>query len=103
MTHTWDAIGALTWMCILYCHIRFMNALKAQGIDRSTLPYVAPLQPYASYVALGMTFIVTLFKGFDSFIKPHNSTADVPDFNSTRFITSYIGIVSFSTILRYSK
>lgn len=26
--------------------------MKAQGIDRATLPYRAPLQPYASYYGL---------------------------------------------------
>ena len=38
--------GALTWMSILFSHIRVMGALKAQGISRDTLPYKAPFQPW---------------------------------------------------------
>lgn len=41
--------GALTWLGILYSHIRFMQALKAQGISRNDLPYKAPFQPYACF------------------------------------------------------
>lgn len=44
--------GALTWMSILVSHIRFMQALKAQGIPRASLPYIAPLQPYFAWFAL---------------------------------------------------
>lgn len=31
--------GGITWMCILYSHIRFMKALKHQGMSRDDLPY----------------------------------------------------------------
>jgi amino acid permease len=41
----------------------FMRALKAQGIDRNTLPYKAPFQPYASWFALIFTGIVLFFNG----------------------------------------
>ncbi|KAG8899377.1 hypothetical protein FRB99_006759 [Tulasnella sp. 403] len=77
--------GATTWMCIVLSHIRFMKALKAQGIDRSTLPYRAPLQPWGSYFAFVVTAIITFFKGFDSFIP----------WNTTTFITNYIGAPVF--------
>jgi len=40
-----------------------MRALKAQGIDRNTLPYKAPFQPYASWFALIFTGIVLFFNG----------------------------------------
>jgi len=96
-------------MGILGSHIAFMKALKAQGISRDTLPWKAPLQPYAAYVAFVITAIVTLFKGasdarptvapfahavrfvltcapspgFDSFI---------PKFNYKTFITNYCAV-----------
>lgn len=28
--------GGLTWMSIAYCHIRFVKAFEAQGIDRAS-------------------------------------------------------------------
>ncbi|KAK4045964.1 amino acid transporter [Microbotryomycetes sp. JL201] len=75
--------GALTWLSILFSHIRFMQALKAQGISRDTLPWKAPFQPYAAWFAFIVTSIVTLFKGFDAF---------TPKFNHKTFITSYLGL-----------
>ncbi|CEQ40091.1 SPOSA6832_01675 [Sporobolomyces salmonicolor] len=85
--HTAHALGAppqaLTWMSILWSHIRFMQALKAQGLSRDELPWKAPFQPYMAYTALVIVAIVTLFKGFDSF---------TPKFNHATFITSYLGI-----------
>ncbi|KAG6832374.1 hypothetical protein H0H92_002642 [Tricholoma furcatifolium] len=60
--------GAITWMCIAFCHIRFMKALKVHGLDRQNLPYKAPLQPWGSWFALIATAIITVFKGFDTFI-----------------------------------
>ncbi|KAG9318440.1 dicarbixylic amino acid permease [Chiua virens] len=58
-----SAYGALTWMAIAYTHIRFMGALKTQGVSRDTLPYKAPLQPYGSWFALVCTGVIMLFKG----------------------------------------
>ncbi|GAA5847632.1 hypothetical protein JCM5353_004163 [Sporobolomyces roseus] len=75
--------GALTWMSILWSHIRFMKALKAQGISRDDLPWKAPFQPYFAWVSLIFVGIVTLFKGFDSF---------TPRFAHDTFITNYLGI-----------
>ena len=66
--------------------------MKIQGMDRSTLPYIAPFQPYSSWIALVITSVVIFFKGFDSFIKPSpTSTADA--FSVRNFITNYVGLV----------
>ncbi|KAF9233829.1 dicarboxylic amino acid permease [Melanogaster broomeanus] len=77
--------GAITWMCISYTHIAFMRALKAQGIDRNSLPYKAPLQPFGSWFALCFTGLVLTFNGFSTFLP----------FVSSSFITSYISIPIF--------
>lgn len=58
-----STFGAITWMCICFTHIRFMKALKAQGMSRDDLPYKAPFQPWGSWFALVATAIITLFKG----------------------------------------
>lgn len=44
--------GMISWTGILWTSIRWNKGLKAQGIDRKTLPYMAPLQPYLSYCQL---------------------------------------------------
>ncbi|TFK88698.1 dicarbixylic amino acid permease [Polyporus arcularius HHB13444] len=80
-----STFGAITWMCICYTHIRFMKALKAQGMSRDDLPYKAPFQPYGSWFALGATAIITLFKGFDTFMP----------FKVDTFITAYIAVPAF--------
>ncbi|KAI0064602.1 hypothetical protein BV25DRAFT_1823006 [Artomyces pyxidatus] len=80
-----STFGAITWMCICYSHIRFMKALEAQGMSRGNLPYKAPFQPYGSWFALISTAIITIFKGFDTFIP----------FTTDTFVTSYIGLPTF--------
>ncbi|KAF8522315.1 putative DIP5-glutamate and aspartate permease [Hysterangium stoloniferum] len=84
-TNLVSTFGAITWMCILYSHIRFMKALKLAGISRDSLPYKAPFQPYGAWFALINTGIITLFKGFDSFMP----------FVTATFATSYVGIPAF--------
>lgn len=80
-----STFGALTWMTILYSHMRFMRGLKAQGISRDDLPYKAPFQPWGNWLAFVSTVIITFFKGFDTFIP----------WNVANFITSYIAIPIF--------
>ena len=80
-----SAFGALTWLTILYAHMRFMKALKAQGISRDSLPYKAPFQPWGNWFAFVSTIIITFFKGFDTFLP----------WNSANFITNYIAIPVF--------
>ena len=41
--------GLTTWFGICYTYIRFYAGMKAQGIDRKTLPFSSCLQPYAAW------------------------------------------------------
>lgn len=41
--------GLLTWMGISWTYLRFYKGMQLQGIDRNTLCYKAPLQPYLSW------------------------------------------------------
>jgi yeast amino acid transporter len=56
-----------TWMTILASYIGFYHALKAQGVDRDTLVFKSPWQPWLAYFTLGFFFIVFLFNGFAVF------------------------------------
>jgi len=80
-----STFGALTWLSILYSHIRFMKALKAHNISRDDLPYKAPFQPWGAWFAFVSTILITFFKGFDTFMP----------WNAANFVTSYIAVPVF--------
>jgi amino acid transporter len=50
--------GLMTWFGISYTYIRFYAGMKAQGIDRKTLPFSSPLQPYAAWYGAVGTIVV---------------------------------------------
>lgn len=62
-------------MCVTY--LAFYRALAAQGIDRRSLPFTAPLQPYLAYYALVATFVMAWVGGYTVFLPGRWS---VPDF-----------------------
>ncbi|GAA5878950.1 hypothetical protein JCM8547_003256 [Rhodosporidiobolus lusitaniae] len=78
--------GALTWATIMFSHLAMQRAMKAQGIPRSELPWQAPFQPYMTYIALFITVVVAIFKGFDAF---------TITFNHKTFITHYFLLPCF--------
>ena len=50
--------GLLTWFGISFTYLRFYAGMKAQGIDRKTLPFSSSLQPFAAwYGAIGCLLI----------------------------------------------
>lgn len=79
--------GLIAWATLSFCYIRFYAAMKAQGISRDTLPWKAPLQPYAAWVGFIGSTIITLIAGFPVFLKGNWSTSS--------FVASYIGIPIF--------
>ena len=84
--------GLITWACILFLHIRFMQALTAQGFDRKRdLNYRSPLQPYGSYISLVICIFVILIKNFTVFLGN--------DFPYKTFITGYIILPIFIIML----
>ncbi|KAH0348249.1 dicarboxylic amino acid permease, partial [Aureobasidium melanogenum] len=82
--------GMISWACILWTSIRWQRGLKAQGIDRNTLPYKAPFQPYLSYYGLSVSMLVTIFGGFTTFM---------PHFNASSFVTTYLPIPFFLVLV----
>ena len=75
----------VAWAIISLSHIRFIKILAAQGIDRMTLPYVAPLQPYLSYYGMIFTLIILITNGFTVFI----------EWDTADFFTCYISLLLF--------
>ncbi|PYI03538.1 putative arginine permease [Aspergillus sclerotiicarbonarius CBS 121057] len=78
--------GMISWAGILWTSIRWHKSLKVHGIDRNTLPFRAPLQPYLSYYGICICVMVIIFGGFTAFI----DTFDV-----SSFITTYFPILLF--------
>jgi amino acid transporter len=58
----------INYCVICATYICFYRALKAQNIDRTTLPYMGKLQPYAAYYACGATFVMALLGGYTVFL-----------------------------------
>lgn len=50
--------GLMTWFGIAVTYIRFYKGFKAQGHDRTTLPYTSTLQPYAAWYTAISCFII---------------------------------------------
>jgi hypothetical protein len=50
--------GLVTWFGISVTYIRFHKGFKAQGYDRSNLPYASALQPFAAWYAAIACFII---------------------------------------------
>jgi amino acid transporter len=83
--------GALNWVAVLVSYLAMIRAMRAQGVDRSVMPYRNVLLPWGAYVALGITVVVIVFSGYAAFI---------PRFQVDKFLTSYIGIpVYFGNVL----
>ncbi|KAJ5389410.1 Amino acid/polyamine transporter I [Penicillium cataractarum] len=81
--------GMISWTGILWTSIRWHKGLKVQGIDRKTLPYRAPLQPYLSYYGISITTMVMIFGGFSAFIH---------SFDVSSFITTYFPLPFFAVL-----
>jgi amino acid permease len=54
--------GLISWVCISYTYTRFYAGMKAQGIDRKTLPFASPLQPFAAWYALICCLVICLVR-----------------------------------------
>jgi amino acid permease len=54
--------GLLTWFGISFTYTRFYAGMKAQGIDRKTLPFASPLQPFAAWYALVCCLVISLVR-----------------------------------------
>lgn len=67
--------GLIAWSVILLSYIRFYYGMKRAGIDRNTLPYKAPLQPYASIFGFIFVNLVLLFAGFTYFLEGNWDTS----------------------------
>ncbi|KAL2265608.1 hypothetical protein VTJ83DRAFT_6708 [Remersonia thermophila] len=80
--------GLTTWASTCLSYLGFRRALRAQGVPRSTLPYVAPLQPWAAVYGLFFNVLVMFTQGFTVFI----------DWNVSDFFAAYISLILFAVL-----
>ncbi|KAI0798668.1 amino acid permease [Irpex lacteus] len=79
--------GLMSWFGISIIYTRFYAGVKAQGLDRRSLPFRAPLQPFAAWYSAAFALFVCIMSGWAVFLKGNWAT-DV-------FITNYIPLVLF--------
>ncbi|OJT12498.1 Lysine-specific permease [Trametes pubescens] len=110
--HRTAVAGLSSWFGIGVTYIRFYRGLKAQGIDRMTLPYRAPLQPFAAWYATIGCFIVVLVKVNPSPRRRRCSRPLVPGWRqfsgwfvflkgrwaTDTFVTNYLPMVMFPVL-----
>lgn len=77
----------VTWSVICVIYLRFFYGMKAQGIDRSELPWKGPFQPYLTWVSLFFFVLLLLTGGYTTFIKG--------EWETETFVSSYIDIPIF--------
>lgn len=78
----------VAWTVISLSHIRFIKILRAQGIERSTLPYIAPLQPYLSWYGFFFNCLIILTNGFTVFM----------EWNTGDFFSCYVSLILFVVV-----
>ena len=84
----------VNWICICVVYLRFLYGCKKQGIDRHReLPWAAPLQPYSTWITLGLFVLLFFTGGYTTFMHGHWSTET---FISSYFNLPFIVIVYFA-------
>lgn len=83
-----SAVSTLVvWASECYTYVRFYHGLKYNGIDRNSLPFKSPLQPYLAYFSIVFCLVIAFFNGFDAFFPGR--------FSAKSFVPPYINIPIF--------
>ncbi|PSK58591.1 Arginine permease [Elsinoe australis] len=80
--------GFISWTSIGISHICFMNALRAQGISRNSLPYKALWQPWLSWYGVVFNILIILTQGFTAFVP----------WDTSSFFVSYVSLILFAVL-----
>lgn len=78
----------IVWATIEVVHIRFRQAMAAQGESVDCLPFKALWYPYGAYAALAANTILVLLQGYTCFLP----------WNPISFVTNYILIPVFAML-----
>ena len=83
------------WCSVSVAYLRFKKALDLQSVDRSTLVFRSPLQPFAAWYSICFFTMVILLNGWEIFLKGN--------FSGEKFVTTYIGIVVYFGLFAFWK
>ena len=75
-------VALFAWVSVCITYLRFYAALKKQGVDRDTLPFKSPFQPYLAWGTTIYFTILLIFNGFYAFAP----------WNTENFISTYITV-----------
>ena len=73
-----------TWVSVCVAYIKFKQALEAQNVDRNSLVFKSPFQPYTAYFALIFFSVIILFNGWEVF----TTTDGVKNWDAQDFVTA---------------
>jgi amino acid permease len=90
--------GLLTWFGICYTYIRFYAGMKAQGIDRKSLPFSSPLQPYAAWYAGISCLVICLVRVSAAAVTIHFQPNNCSTHSSAAGRSSSVGTGSRPTL-----
>ncbi|KAJ5376583.1 amino acid permease/ SLC12A domain-containing protein, partial [Penicillium cosmopolitanum] len=79
--------GLIAWATLCFCYIRFHAGLKAQGVNRESLPWKSPFQPFTAWYGFIGASTITFITGFHVFLKGN--------WSASTFVAAYIGIPIF--------
>lgn len=84
-----SACGLLTWWGISFTYIRFHKGMKAQSIDRNSLPYKSRFNngAAAAWYALVLITIILFFSSYSVFLHDH--------WDAPTFVTNYLPVFVF--------
>ncbi|KAI0123734.1 histidine permease [Xylariales sp. AK1849] len=87
-----EAAQIIDYIVMSVTYIYFYRALKAQGIDRKTLPYVGWWQPWCGYIGAGGMFVIVCIYGYTTFLPGY---WDIGTFFSY-YTMVFVAIVTYS-------
>lgn len=80
--------GFIAWTAICICHLRFMDALKAQNVGRDTLPYKSWGGRALAWYGITFCGVITLTQGFTAFVP----------WNTKDFFIAYLSLILFTVL-----
>ncbi|KAM4063657.1 amino acid permease [Hirsutella rhossiliensis] len=80
----------VVWASVSWTYLQFYCGLRHHGVQRDTLPYTAPLQPFLAWFSLVFCLTAALFNGFDAFFPGK--------FGAKTFLPPYVNILIFLSL-----
>ncbi|KAK0198659.1 amino acid permease [Armillaria mellea] len=87
--------GLMTWFGICLTYIRFYQGLKAQGYDRSKMPFAVRFQPFPAWYGMIASLIICFLSGWNVFLKGA--------WAQDTFVTNYFPLMLFPVLYLGAK